>query len=109
MDENYSQLADKAYNLHISGNFQEAKELYEKLISINSEDINIQNLYAQLNVSIKNFDMALTIFNKIYEQTKIDDIKLNIAKVYFYKSDFISSIENIKQLQNKDVNALKLL
>lgn len=109
MDKNYSQLADKAYNLHISGNLQEAKELYEKLISINSEDINIQNLYAQLNVSIKNFDIALTIFNKIYEQTKLDDIKLNIAKVYFYKSDFISSIENIKQIQNKDVNALKLL
>ncbi len=109
MDESYSKLVDIAYNMHISGKVEEAKEKYEELLKINPDDINVQNLYAQLNVSIKNFDIALQFFNNIYEKTKLDDVKLNIAKVYFYKCEYENAIIQISSIKNKNISVLKLL
>ena len=87
MDKISSKKLDEAYNLHISGKIEEAKSMYIELLQSYPDDINLLNLYAQLNVSMHNFDLALELFNKVYSQTHLNDILLNIAKVYFYKAD----------------------
>lgn len=109
MDDTYSKLVDIAYDMHISGRLNEAKEVYEKLLCANPSDINVQNLYAQLNVALKNYDIALNYFNNIYELTQIEDIKINIAKVYFYKEDYENSIIVLNSLIKQDLSSLKLL
>ncbi|MCD7740118.1 MAG: hypothetical protein LUH11_02070, partial [Candidatus Gastranaerophilales bacterium] len=108
MSDNYSKLVDTAYNLHISGNFNGAKDIYEKLLNIKPDDINVLNLYAQLNFSIKNYDLALDIFKKIYEKCKLDEVQLNIAKVFMAKNDYKSAIAAIHMLKEENVNSLRL-
>ncbi len=108
MEDNYSKLADIAYNLHISGKFDDAAAIYKKLLSLNPEDINVLNLYAQLNVSLKNYDLALDIFDKVYEKTNSDAILINIAKIYFFKSDYEKVISELKKLKENNADSVKL-
>ena len=93
MDEAYKKLVDIAYNLHVSGKLEEAKFTYEKLLTTNPDDIEVKNLYAQLNIALKDYDLALNLFNEIYELTKLPDILLNIAKVLFMKQDYTGVIK----------------
>ncbi len=109
MDDINSKKLDEAYNLHVSGKFEEAKKIYEVLLQSFPDDLNVLNLYAQLNVSLKNFDIALEIFNKVYESTHLDDILLNISKVYFYKNDYTNAILTIEKVKNESVESLRLL
>ena len=109
MDDNYETLVDEAYNLHISGDFIKAKEAYENLLEVNPDDLNVLNLYGQLNFSLKNYDIALSIFKKIYEKTQLDDIRLNIIKVYLLQNDFQNAIDTINSIQNKDIIVLRFL
>ena len=108
MDVNYTKLVDIAYNMHTSGNLEEAKSVYEKLLSINPEDLDVKNLYAQLNVSLKNFDLALELLQDVYSKTKLDEILVNIAKVYMHKSDYKKAIDIFKMLKVKDISTIKL-
>lgn len=108
MDENYTKLVDIAYNMHTSGKLDEAKSVYEKLLSINPDDLDVKNLYAQLNVSLKNFDLALELLQEVYSKTKLDEILVNIAKVYMHKSDYNKAIETFEMLKVKDISAIKL-
>ena len=108
MDENYTKLVDIAYNMHTSGNLEEAKSVYEKLLSINPDDLDVKNLYAQLNVSLKNFDLALELLQDVYSKTKFDEILVNIAKVYMHKSDYKKAIDTFEMLKVKDISTIKL-
>ncbi len=108
MYENYSKLVDTAYNLHISGRFDDALALYKKLISLNPDDINVLNLYAQLNASIKNYDLALEIFNKLYERTNLDEILISTAKVYFFKGEYQDVIKTLKKLKENNADSVRL-
>ncbi len=109
MDDNFSKLVDIAYNMHVSGKFNEAKAVYEKLLSVLPDNIDVLNLYAQLNVSLKNYDTALAIFNQIYDKTGLDEIKINIAKVYIFKNDYDNAVKNLNELKDVNTGALKLL
>ncbi len=109
MDETYSKLVDTAYNLHVSGKLDEAKSIYEKLLTIKPDDVNVLNLYAQLNVSIKNYDFALNILNDVYQKTKLDDILLYIAKVYTAKNDYESAIKSLNSLSKHNLTSLRIL
>ena len=108
MVETYSKLVDIAYNMHISGKLDEAKSVYEKLLSINPDDIDVKNLYAQLNVALKNYDLALELFQSVYVKTKLDDILVNIAKVYMYKNEYKSAINTFQKIKIKDIQTIKL-
>ncbi len=109
MDKNYSKFVDIAYNLHVSGKFKEAMDIYEKLLSFNPDDLDVKNLYAQLNVSLKNYDIALELFKDIYNKTKLDDIKINIAKIYFYQKHYKEVINLLKDFESVNKNILNLL
>lgn len=109
MDKSYSKLVDIAYNMHVSGKLDEALDVYNKLLSINPDDLNVKNLYAQLNVSKKNYDIALEIFNEIYEKTKLNDIKINIAQIYLMKHMYKSAIEILKDFPTDNRNVLNIL
>ena len=109
MEENYSKLVDIAYNMHTSGKFEEAKDVYEKLISMNPDDLDVLNLYAQLNVSLKNYKLAIELFEKVYEKTQIDEVLLNIAKVYFNIQDFDNAIKSINKIKEPDIQSLRIL
>ena len=109
MDENYSKLVDIAYNMHVSGKFDEAKSVYEKLLSINPDDLDVKNLYAQLNVSLKNYDIAIKLFNEVYEKTKIKDILINLSKLYFSIQDYDNVISTLNRIDSNDVSAKKIL
>mgnify|MGYP003320674538 CR=1 FL=1 len=71
MDENYSKLVDIAFNMHKSGKLEDAKLVYEKLLSISPEDIDVLNLYAQLSFSLKNYNLAVELFKKVYDKIVI--------------------------------------
>ncbi len=109
MDVNLTKLLDTAYNLHISGKLSEAKGLYEQILKAEPENLDALNLYAQLLVALKSYDDALSIFFKIDEKIKLPDIKLSIAKVYFFKNDFKHVTEVLNSLENKPVEVLNLL
>lgn len=108
MDNNNAVLLDNAYNLHTNGKLDEAKIIYEKILEKDSSNIDVLNLYAQLNVSLKNFDTAIDIFNKIYEMSSLPEILINLAKTYIFKKDFDSAINELLKITNdtKEKNEL---
>jgi tetratricopeptide (TPR) repeat protein len=109
MEENYTNLLNKAYDYHCKGDYSLAKELYEKLLETNNKDTNLMNLYAQLCVSLKDYDTAIKYFNEVYDLTNLDDVKISISKVYFYKKDYKQTIQILEGLKNKSLEVLKIL
>ena len=79
MDENYSKLVDIAFNMHKSGKLEDAKLVYEKLLSISPDDVDVLNLYAQLSFSLKNYNLAVELFQKVYDKTNLIDVASKVA------------------------------
>ena len=103
MDENYSKLVDIAFNMHKSGKLEDAKLVYEKLLSISPDDLDVLNLYAQLNFSLKNYDLAIDLFKNVYDKTKLVDIAEKVALSAFKASKYELSIEFFKKcLENNN-------
>ncbi len=109
MVDNFDESLNLAYNLHVSGKLEEAKLKYENLLKIRPDDVNLLFLYAQLNISLKNWDNALDILLKIYNKNPLDDVKLNIAKVYFYKNDYDNAIKLLSEFSDFNKEAVILL
>lgn len=109
MNENYSKLVDIAYNMHTSGKFEEARLVYEKLMSVNPDDLNVKNLYAQLCVSLNDYDTALELFDFIYNKTKLVDIKISIAQIYFLKKMYKNVIATLKDVNIENLQVLNML
>lgn len=108
MDENFEQLVEKAYKLHTSGNLTGAKEAYENLLKQNPENLNLLNLYALLNYALKNYDTALDIFNDIYEKTGLEDIRLNIIKIYLITKDYEKAIKTAESAPFENDTVIRL-
>ena len=81
MNDNYSKLVDIAYKMHSSGQLEDAKLVYEKLLSMFPDNLEVQNLYAQLNFSLKNYEIALKYFISIFEKTNLEEIAKMIASI----------------------------
>lgn len=109
MDNKFSILLDNAYNMHVSGNLVEAKNIYDQLLLINPESADVLNLLAQLYVSLKEYDNAIDTFNKAFKITQIIDIKISIAKVFIYKGEYNSAIKELDSIEVKDNNIINLL
>ena len=101
MDDNYSKLTDIAYKLHTAGKFKEAENIYKKLLTYNSEDVNILYLYGQLNMTLKNYDLAIELFQKVYNKTNFEEAKICIAKIYEVKGDWEKSLEILSSIDNQ--------
>lgn len=108
MEKNSFVLLDNAYKLHTSGKLDEAASIYEELLKSFPENPDILNLYAQLNVSLKNFDKAISLFNKVYELTKLDDIKINIVKSYIFKKDYVTALGLLSEMNCNDAGVASL-
>ncbi len=87
MTENYKNLVDMAYKMHVEGKLEDAKAVYEKLLAMKPDDLDVQSLYAQLNLAMKNYDVALELFESLYEQTQLPDMMVNAAKVHVFRKD----------------------
>ena len=59
MNAKYKQLFDLAFSMHSENKFNEAKLIYEKLLEINPDDVNVLNLYGvlciKLSITLKGF------------------------------------------------------
>lgn len=97
MNNEYFQLKEKAFSLHNSGNYAEARKLYEQLISLNSDDTNILNLYGLLLLSMKRYDDAVTQLSKAFILNHSAYIASNLAKAYYMNGDIVKSIVIFKQ------------
>ena len=102
MNENYSKLVDIAFNMHKSGKLDDAKTVYEKLLSISPDDIDVINLYAQLNFSLKNYELAFDLFKKVYDKTNLPDIAAKVALVAFNLKKFEIAIDYYKKILEKN-------
>ena len=109
MDKDYAENLNSAYKFHIAGDYIKAKDLYEKLININPDDADLLNLYAQLNVTLRNYDKAAEIFNTVYEKTGLDEILMWLSKTYFLKQDYTKAEETIKKMKVQTEAALNIL
>ncbi len=108
MDDNYSKLTDIAYKLHTAGKFKEAENIYKKLLTYNSEDVNILYLYGQLNMTLKNYDIAIELFQKVYNKTNFEEAKICIAKIHEAKRDWEKSLQILNSIDNKTKEIKKL-
>ncbi len=108
MEKLYSELFDLAYNLHVSGKFEEAEAAYERLLARSPDDINVLNLYAQLLVSLKDYEQAIEIFTRLYDKTKLDSVLINISKAYFGKGEYQNVISSLKKLKKNTVESVRL-
>lgn len=102
MDENYSKLVDIAFNMHKNGKLDDAKSVYEKLLSISPDDIDVMNLYAQLNFSLKNYELAFDLFKKVYDKTNLPDIAAKVALVAFNLKKYEIAIDYYKKILEKN-------
>ncbi len=109
MTENYKNLVDMAYKMHVEGKLEDAKAVYEKLLAMKPDDLDVQSLYAQLNLAMKNYDVALELFESLYEQTQLPDMMVNAAKVHFFRKDYEIAVSCINAIQYKNLAALRLL
>ncbi len=109
MSEEYSNLVDIAFQMHKAGKLDDAKAVYTKLLSLRPDDVNVQNLYAQLCFSLKNYDEALKYFKLVYEKTNLNDVLINIAKVYYSIADYANVIDILSKNEKINVEEIKLL
>ena len=97
MDENYSKLVDIAFNMHKSGKLEDAKLVYEKLLSISPNDLDVLNLYAQLNFSLKNYDLAIDLFTNVFEKTNLPEFASKVALSAFNSKKYDLAIDYYKK------------
>ena len=107
MDENYSKLVDIAFNMHKSGKLEDAKLVYEKLLSISPDDVDVLNLYAQLSFSLKNYNLAVELFQKVYDKTNLIDVASKVAISAYNALNYELAIDFYKKvaIQNNDFNS----
>ena len=109
MTEDYKNLVDMAYKMHVEGKLEDAKAVYEKLLALKPDDLDVQSLYAQLNLALKNYDVALELFESLFEQTQLPDMMVNAAKVHFFRKDYEKAVSCINAIKYKNPAALRLL
>ena len=109
MNDEYSKLVDIAFKMHTSGKLDDAKAVYIKLLSLKPDDVDVKNLYAQLCFTLKDYDEALKYFQSVYESTKLEEILVNIAKVYYSKADYSNVIDILSKIEKINNSDIKLL
>ncbi len=107
-------LAYKAYEMEITENFNECKELLEELLLLNKKwNVNNNSIYANLtlgNISTRygDYSKAVNYLSKCKEEALLKSDKINynkacnnLAIAYKYQSSFDLAIENLKEVQNE--------
>lgn len=93
MDSKYKELTNIAFSLHQKGSFDEAKNIYLKLLEINPSDCNILNLLGMLFISQTRYTDAISVLSSAITINKNAYIMSNLAKAYFLNEDIENSIK----------------
>jgi tetratricopeptide (TPR) repeat protein len=67
---NLAAMNNLANSLKALGKLEESKDLYEKILKINSNYINAYNNYANLKTLVNDYDGAIELYNKAYDIIK---------------------------------------
>jgi tetratricopeptide (TPR) repeat protein len=107
-------LAFKAYEMEISENFAECKELLEELLLLNKKwKVNNNSIYANLtlgniNTRYGDYNKAVNYLNKCKEESFVKGDKTNynracngLAVAYKYQNRFDLAIENLQKVQDE--------
>ena len=109
MGSDLNKLLDNAFELHKQGKYDEARVIYEKFLDAFPLNVDALNLYAQLLIHYKEFDNAISIFQKVYEQTKLESINYEITKIYYMKGDFEAAFRVLNSIKAKSIEIYNLL
>lgn len=64
MENKYKNIIEQAYKLQKENKFEEAKNIYKKLLEVCSDNINLYINYAHLNYSLKKYEIAIEYYHK---------------------------------------------
>ena len=83
MNNNYLKLIDQAHKLQLANKLQEAKVIYKKLLGVCFDNMYLFFYYAQLHVSLKDYETAIKYYLKALELDKNNfDIIFNLSLAY---------------------------
>ncbi len=97
MNNKYSELINTAFKLHSQNRLDEAEKIYQQLIEISSDDVNLLNLYGVLCLSKGKTKQAIELLSKAVILKESAYIISNLAKAYLYNGES----ENAVKLFNK--------
>ena len=107
MNSNYKEQSDKAYKYHSENNFAEAEKIYNELLKINPEDVNILNLYGLLCLATGRVKQAIDSLTKAFSLKKNSYISSNLAKAYYMNNEPEKAVkiykESLALKENDDV------
>ncbi len=86
MNADYKEKTNIAYNLQLQNKLSEAAGIYEELLALSPEDVNVLNLYGLLNISTENYSKAIDLLSNAFVLNKNAYIATNLAKAYFYNN-----------------------
>ena len=104
MVQNYKEISDSAFLLHTQNKYDEAEKLYEKLLEISPEDVNILNLYGLLCIAKCKYDKAITLLSKALILKNTSYIQTNLAKAYLSNNETDKAIKLLTQAAEKEPN-----
>ncbi|MBE7705196.1 MAG: tetratricopeptide repeat protein [Cyanobacteria bacterium SIG29] len=87
MTYNYNQLFNRAYNFHKNNHIKEAQTIYEGLLEINPDDVNVLNLYALLCMGNGNASKAVDLLSKAVILNGSALLYTNLAKAYYMNGE----------------------
>ncbi len=83
MNSKYKELSEQAYAYHTNNELDKAEIIYEKLIELRPEDVNVLNLYGLLCIATNKCKKAISLLTKAMILKKNAYIITNLAKAYY--------------------------
>lgn len=93
MKAKYKELSDIAYNLQKQNKLDEALEIYNLLLKMNSEDVNVLNLVGMLYMAKKQYSESINYLSKAVVLNKSAYILSNLGKAYYLNEQYAESID----------------
>jgi len=87
MTYNYNQLFNRAYNFHKNNHIKGVQTIYEGLLEINPDDVNVLNLYALLCMGNGNASKAVDLLSKAVILNGSALLYTNLAKAYYMNGE----------------------
>ena len=93
MKAKYKELSDLAFKFQKEGRLEEALDIYNTLIRINPEDVNILNLLGMLYLEKKEYELAINYLSKAVVLNSTSYVVSNLAKAYYLNKQYQQAID----------------
>ena len=106
---NLKQMTNKAFSLHQKGKLEEAEQIYNELLKLYPENINVLNLYGMLCMQLKKFSKAISLLSRAVVLGDSAYIMTNLGKAYLYSGETEQAIkifEDAKELEQPNDDLL---